>query len=64
MHDFEYKCNKIMWRRQFINSIPTISGHSETQEGRNMDYLNNYVRLIRRKEDVFFRLCDLDKRNS
>jgi len=29
-----------------------------------MDELNNYVKVLRKKEDVYFRLCDIAKRSD
>jgi len=53
-----------MWRRQFLNSLPLFIAVQPVQESRTLDELNSYVKLLRKKEDLYFRLCDVANRTD
>lgn len=53
-----------MWRRQFLNSLPLFAAEQPVQEARTIDELNSYIRVLRKKEDVYFKLCDIGKRTD
>jgi hypothetical protein len=51
------------WRRQFLNTLPVFAHEEQpTRELTQLDDLNNYIKILRRKEDLLYRAYYVQRR--